>query len=49
VIEGNQIHNASKWDIRMRVAQTNTTVKNNSVDGSPRILQENGPTGTKTH
>jgi parallel beta-helix repeat protein len=39
-IEDNQIHGASQWDIRKRVAQVNTTIRNNSVDGKARIQED---------
>lgn len=48
-IEGNQIHNAAKWDVRFRVAQANTTVINNTFDSSPRILLQGNPVGTRLH
>ncbi len=48
VIEGNQIHDAPKWGIHLRVRQVRTTIKNNTIDGAPiGVLMEHDASDTK--
>jgi parallel beta-helix repeat protein len=47
LIEGNQIHNSPHWGIHLRVAQINTTIRNNIIDGAPiGVLVEHDATNT---
>jgi parallel beta-helix repeat protein len=48
VIEGNQIHDAPKWGIHLRVRQVHTTIRNNTIDGAPiGVLMEHDASDTK--
>jgi parallel beta-helix repeat protein len=35
LIDGNQIHDSPQWGIHLRVAQNNTAISNNIIDGAP--------------
>ncbi|QNI30768.1 right-handed parallel beta-helix repeat-containing protein [Alloacidobacterium dinghuense] len=47
-IEENQIHNAGAWGVHLRVAQSHTLIRNNTIDGAPTaVLEEKDATDTK--